>query len=211
MKKTLAIISLLLISYLFSSCGSLTYIGDSWQKPDYKGRKYGKILVWVLAKESSFSRRIIEDKIVSDLKSAGVTAAPCYDKFSSDILENKQESGEDENANEQKLMNIVKSTGADGVLILSVKDIKKFKSYYQGYYGYPLSGYSIMTYESVFGTGYSVNSDVFFESGLIDLNMNQLVYSVMSETVNPSSVKDFAESFSRKIISTMIEQGVILK
>lgn len=207
----MAVISLLLISYLFSSCGSLTYINDYWQKPDYKGRKYSKILVWVLAKESSFSRRVIEDKIVSDLKSAGVTAAPCYDKFSSDILGDKNENEESQSANEQKLMNIVKSNGADGVLILSVKDIKKYKSYSPGYYGYPLSGYSIMAYESAFGPGYSINSDVFFESGLIDLNINQLVYSVMSETVNPSSVKDFAESFSKKIVGVMVEQGVILK
>ncbi len=210
MKKTLAVISLLLISFLFSSCGSLTYINDYWQKPDYKGRKYSKILVWVLAKESSFSRRVIEDKVVSDLKSAGVSAIPSYDKFSSDLLEGQSEY--DEKVKEEKLMNTVKSTGADGVLILAVKDIKKYKSYSPGYYGYPFYNYYYSNYESVFGTGYyTINSDVFIESGLIDLNMNQLVYSLMSETVNPRSVKDFAESFSKKIIGTMVEQGIVLK
>jgi len=209
MKKTLAVISLLLVSFLFNSCGSLTYITDSWQKPDYKGRKYSKILVWVLAKESSFSRRVIEDKIVSGLKSSGISAMPSYDRFASDILESG-ENALDERAKEEKLMSIVRSAGADGVLLLAVKDIKKYRSYSPGYYGYPFYSYYYNSYESVFGA-YSINSNVFFESGLIDLNTNQLVYSVMSETVNPRSVKDFADSFSSKLVSTLVEEGIVKK
>jgi len=209
MKKTMSVISLLLFSFLLSSCGSLTYITDSWQKPDYRGRKYSKILVWVLAKESSFSRRVIEDKIVSGLKSSGISAMPSYDRFASDILESR-ENALDERAKEEKLMSIVRSAGADGVLLLAVKDIKKYKSYSPGYYGYPFYSYYYNSYESVFGA-YSINSNVFFESGLIDLNTNQLVYSVMSETVNPRSVKDFADSFSSKLVNTLVEEGIVKK
>jgi len=219
MKKLLLFITAFVISSFVYSCGSLTYINDTWQKPGYAGRKYSKIVVWAVFKESLFTRRVVEDRLVSELKSNGINAVPSYDKFSNDLLDpNKTGKIENEQEGEEILLKAVKDMGVDGALVLSVKDIKKDKYYVSGsywtpyYYSMPFSRYYISTYDRVYGPGYyQTNSQVYFESGLFDLKKEELIYSVISETVNPTSINDFSNSFSVTLVNTLIEGKIILK
>jgi hypothetical protein len=220
MKKAILFITALVISSVIYSCGALTYINDTWQKPGYTARKYNKIVVWAVFKDNLFARRVLEDKIVSDLKAQGINAVPSYDKFSNDLLDpNKTGKIENEEEGEDILMKAVKDMGVDGALVVSVKDIKKDSYYEPGYsywtpryYSMPFRRYYISTYDRVYGPGYYTTSSlVYFESGLFDLNKEELIYSVISETVNPTSLKDIANSFSTTLVKTLLEGKVILK
>jgi hypothetical protein len=216
---TLFVVSLLLSSFLYS-CGSLTYITDTWEKQGFTGKKFNKVVVLAIAKDNRVARRMVEDATVRELKANGINAIISYDilpngefdKDSDGKVDNQQEA-------EESIKSKMKDLNADGVLVLKLKDVKTEQKYVPGVQAYiptnyyaPYYNYYFMSYNMVYSPGYYVNNtDVYIESNIYDLQKNEMVYSLLSETVNPTSVGDFTKSFSTSLAKTLVDQKVFLK
>ena len=114
----------------------------------------------------------------------------------------------------------LKEIGVDGILIISVLDIKEesyyvpgttsyyptsMYPYYGGYYGY-----WGRTYTTVSSPGYYQESvSVFLETNLYDLETETLVWSAQSKTEDPSSVQSLAETYSRVLVDDLVKNKVI--
>ena len=216
---TLFVVSLLLSSFLYS-CGSLTYITDTWEKQGFTGKKFNKVVVLAIAKDNRVARRMVEDATVKELKANGINAIISYDilpngefdKDSDGKVDNQQEA-------EESIKSKMKDLNADAVLVLKLKDVKTEQKYVPGVQAYiptnyyaPYYNYYFMSYNMVYSPGYYVNNtDVYIESSIYDLQKNEMVYSLLSETANPTSVGDFTKSFSTSLAKTLVDQKVFLK
>lgn len=216
---TLFVVAFVLSSILYS-CGSMTYITDTWGKKGFTGKKFNKVMVMAVAKEKMVARRTIEDVVVKELNARGINAIISYDKISYGMFD-KDSDGKVDNTKEAEEMVKAKvnELGIDGVIVMALKDVKKDTKYVPGvpdymptYYYTPYYNNYFAVYDRIYSPGYYVeNTDVYIESSVYDAQKEELVYSLMSETVNPTSVGDFAKSFSKALSTTLVDQKILLK
>lgn len=216
---TLFVVTILLSSILYS-CGSMTYITDTWEKQGFKGKKFSKVVVMAIAKDDRVARRLVEDAITKELIANGVNATVSYTIFPYGEFD-KDNDGKVDNQKdaEETIKTKLKDLNADGVLVLKLKDVKSEQKYVPGSPAYvptnfytPYYNYYFMSYNTVYTPGYYVtNTDVYIESSVYDLQKNELVSSFLSQTVNPTSVGDFTKSFSKSLAKTLVDQQVFLK
>lgn len=220
MKKATLFFAVIILSSVLYSCGSLTYVTDVWNKQGFNGKKFNKVAVFAVAKENVLARRLIEDAVVKELGANGVSAIVTYDVFPQDTFDKDKDGKVDNSKDAEELIKAkTKELNVDGVLVLNLKDIKNDRKYVPGvpnyiptYYYAPYYNYYFMSYDRVYSQGYYVkNTDVYFESCLYDINQSELLYSVLSETVNPTSLGDFTKSYSKALAKTLVDQKVLLK
>ncbi len=58
---------------------------------------------------------------------------------------------------------------------------------------------------------YDVSTKYFWESNFYDLTLNKLLFSVQTQSFDPSSVSDLAHEYGQKIIQSMTKTGVLQK
>ena len=121
---------------------------------------------------------------------------------------------------------VVKSlidAGYDGVLVVSLLDIKEKTqyvpgqtyyqpAYYGGYGGYysGFYGYSYNTYGVVSTPGYYVEKkNVYLETRLFDVKKDELLWATKSETLNPENLKDLSFSYAKALVTTMLDDKII--
>lgn len=218
--KKIILLSLLTASFIVFSCGAPTFINDSWKKSSYNGKKFQKIMVISAGGENFVERAIVESEVIKTLKQynivsiSGVEVLP-NKSFDKDIDGKVDDKTEFENL----LKNKVNELNIDGIIFISLKDIKKDVKYIPGtttyfpdFYKNPFSSHYFAVYNSIHTPGYfSTTSRFYMETSLFDISTNEPVYSVLSETISPQSVNDFAKSFSSEVIKKMITDKVIMK
>ncbi len=200
----------LLALVIASSCSS-TKISASWQSPDYTSKKFNKILVWGLSDNIS-ARATVEDEVAYFLNLKKITsvsgsdiAPPNRKALPHDIDESKA---------------ILDKNGFDGVLTMGLIDKKEKTRYVQGsgyyqpmaygYYGSFYSYYPYM-YGNVYQPGHYATSEyIYIETNLWDVETGKLVWSAQTETVDPSSIENFANSYARDMVGELIRRGVII-
>ncbi len=193
-----------------TSCLS-TKISASWKDPDYTGKKFDKILVWGLSDNVS-ARATVEDEVAYFLnleKIASVSgsdiAPPNRKALPHDIEESKA---------------VLEKNGFDGVLTMGLIDKKEKTRYVEGsghyqpmaygYYGSFYSYYPYM-YGNVYQPGhYESTQYVYIETNLWDVETGKLVWSAQTETIDPSSIENFANSYARDVVGELIKKGIIL-
>lgn len=220
MKKFTLIVVAFILSSILYSCGSMTYITDTWEKQGFSGKKFTKLVVLAVAKDNMVGRRMIEDATVGELKANGINAVVSYDLLAyGDFDKDNDGKVDDQKEAEESIKTKMKDVNADGVLVLKLKDVKSEQKYVAGspsyipsnYYA-PYYNYYFMSYNMVYSPGYYVNNtDVYIESSIYDLQKNEMVYSLLSETANPTSLRDFTKSFSRSLAKTLVDQKIFLK
>lgn len=195
---------------LISSCSS-TKMSASWTDPEFKGKNFNKILVWGLS-DNVAARATVEDEVsyflnVKNISSvSGSDIAPPNRKaLPHNIVESKA---------------ILGKNGFDGVLTMGLID-KKEKTryvegsgYYQpmayGHYGSFYSYYPHM-YGNVYQPGhYATSEHIYIETNLWDITTGKLLWSAQTETVDPSSIDSFANSYARDIVGELLKRGIIV-
>ncbi len=203
------IYTLLGVVLVFATSCLSTKISASWKDPDYTGKKFEKILVWGLSDDIS-ARATVEDEVAYFLnleKIASVSgsdiAPPNRKALPHDIEESKA---------------VLNKNGFDGVLTMGLIDKKEEtryvegSGYYQpmayGYYGSFYSYYPYM-YGNVYQPGhYATSEHIYIETNLWDVETGKLVWSAQTETVDPSSIENFANSYARDIVGELIKKGI---
>ena len=115
----------------------------------------------------------------------------------------------------------MKKTAIDGVLVTRLVDVKEEKAYYppvrEYYHGYYYGGphYRYYNhfgtfYDTVYAPGYTrTYTRVLLETNLYDATTQELVWSMSSDTFDPSSANKLAQSVSKKVVSNLRKDNLI--
>lgn len=202
------IISILLI-FVAVACSTTTKISGSWVADGYKPTTdFKKIAVVTLANNQS-NKLIVENTFVQRLKYLGYDATETSSFLVPEVVKKE---------NAKMIDKMMKERGIDGVMILSllqVKDDVRYvhgstayapRPYYGGYYGYYYYNYNHM-YEPGY---YEKTKSVFLECNFYDLRDGKLVASIQTETIDPSNIDDLALSYSETILKKLMADKIII-
>jgi len=205
--------ALALAALTVTAC-STTYssMTHSWVDPTPGRPVIQKVLVIALAKSATM-RRSFETQMSEILITNGVTAIPSFD-----ILQDPQ-TVDGEAAVRELVRAAVGKSGADAVTITRLVSEETSRTWVQGstyvapmgYYGsfYP---YYYNSYQVVSTPGYMVEDKIYvIETNVYDVATEKLIWTGISETMNPESASKGIDSVGRVIVSTLRDQGLIAK
>ncbi len=219
MKKMLLIT--LFFAYLIYGCGgAMTDITGIWKKPDYKGKKFQNILV-VAISDDIVKRSNVEKILAKTMKESGVNASASSSALPPDLIKMDND-GKMDSTQKSNVKSQITSMGFDGVVVVSLLDIKDKQTYVPGqtyyspshYYlspGYGYYNYWYSSYNYVHSPGYYVNTkEIFLSTQLFDVNSEELLWAAESETQNPSNISSLSSSYSYSIVEKMIQSKAVI-
>lgn len=188
-----------------------TTMNYTWTNEAYQARKYNKILVVVEAK-SQQGRINAEQAIVNRLQAEGISASNSVQVFP--FNEKNHELSEDE------IENRIRTGGYDGVLVTSLvdassRDVREGGGTYMQPVTYRYGRYIRTGYVHLQEPEYYRQEKTYvMETRLFDASekatKESVVWSGQSELTDPSSVDSAAKSYSKKLVKTLIDSGVVL-
>jgi hypothetical protein len=208
MKRLISIV--LVTVFLFSGCGTSSWITSSWKAPDVYPKKYNKIVVLGLIRDADRSiRETMEQHIVGDLQNLGYNAVCSCNEYNPKAFEGM---------NEQQALEKLRNEGVDAVLTITLLDKTRERYYVPGrvyytpYYIYHnrFWGYYHTMYDRIYMDGYyGVDTKYFWESNFYDMATSQLVYSVQSQSFDPSSTASMGNEYGQMIVKNMVKNNVL--
>lgn len=194
------------------SCSSQTRLYERWNDEQYKGPKLQKVLVLGIFKDD-VRRRSFEATFTKTVNQSGKRAIAGYT-----IMPNKEDFD-----SKQDILDAVKKTGADAVLITSFKGViekqrevparvdyipRAGMSY--GRYGYGYGGYYGSTYETVYRPGYTVTDTIVqLETRVFSAQTEKLVWAGKTKSVNADSAEDIIKELVDVVVDDMKKSGLI--
>lgn len=211
------ILSLLVITLLFS-CGSTTKITGAWtNKEELKDKSYKSVFIAVLASNPQV-KNMLENELAFRAKQRGIKATMSHDVFI-------QTFSKDNMPSKENLVPRIQETGAETIFTVSLLDKEtttryvpgSTSSFYSpygvgyGYYG-GFYGYYSTVYPMVYEPGYYTTDKTYYvESNLYDAQTEKLLWSAQSKTVNPSDMEEFTKDYIDVLFAQMIKDGVMKK
>jgi len=208
--KTNSFFTALLI-FLLAGCSS-SKITSSWIATGAEGKKFNKIMVVGLIKESDRTERErMEQHMIGDLKDLGYDAVSAYEVYGPKAFDNL-----DETAVLEKL----KNSNVDAVITIVLLNKEKETFYkpgtimrtpYANRYN-RFWGYYTTIYDRIYTPGYyETTTKYFWESNLYDLTSKELLYSVQTQSFDPASSELLAHEYGKMIVANMVKKAVISK
>lgn len=207
--KTLKLLAAFSLLFMMS-CGT-SRITSAWKAPDLVPQRFQKIMV--LGVIHTADRRLqenMENHMVGDLRSMGYNAVSSMQEYGPKAFDKMDE---------QAAMDKLKNSGVDAVITIVLLDKQKEKNYIPGhiYYYSPYSyyywnfwGYHTAIYHRIYEPGYYVtDTRYFWESNLYEMSTQKLLYSVQTQSFNPTDSESLAHEYGQLIIKKMAEQGVL--
>lgn len=178
---------------LVAACAS-TSIEQQWRAP--QATQLHRVAT-VMRSSDITVRRAAEDDMAQQLRTRGVDAVPGYRILSDQDYHDRE-------AAKARL----RAAGFDGVIVmrLASKDTRlQYVPGNFGAYGYWGAGWG------AWGPGYyEPETIVRIETAAYSLQNNHLVYSALSRTIDPDSVKTLVSDVSKKVANAMQKQGVVV-
>jgi|SRR5215472_4108168 len=181
-----------------AACAS-TSLRDSWADPAFTGGPFRKVMVLGIS-DNPTNRRVFEDSFSAKLAATGVEAVPSYQLLPQTGMIPK----EDFDA-------AARRSGADGLLVVHVNRVDTrmqvtnvsvpvtgagFYGFYRGWATVPqITQYDLAT----------------VETNLFDVKSDRLVWSGITETMNPTSVAAETPGFADVIIKALTARGLLPK
>lgn len=200
----------LILSFLITAACTRTTIGDAWKKSDYSGKPFTSLLVVAVIDDPN--RKLFWENTVADrLRESGVkTVATSINSFPND--RGLQATDIIAYAQKQKV---------DGVLVTRLLDIQEKKAPAPAQGPVYASG-GQLTYYNNFTTFYPQAYDIAqgtratatlttvqLETNLYSTETLELVWSMVSDTLEPRTVEKLAASVSGKMIATLKRDGLL--
>ena len=157
-------------------------------------------------------RTKLEDALAEQAQQRGISVIKSSDHFKPDFYQNLPD--------EKKLLQQIRSTGANAILTVSLINTESETRYVPGarsyapfpYYGWYRGFYSYYSYwrPSFYEPGYYVTDKKYFmETNLYNVETNQLIWSAQSETIDPGSIDQFAKSYPKVLVGQLIKDGLL--
>lgn len=185
------------------ACSSGTQLSNMWIEPDYTPHAYSKILA-VAYVNGEANRRVVEDVMVKRV-SKNVAAVPSYQVYA-DIGALKG----------SELRSQLQMAGFDGLLTTRLLGKERETVYQPGYtsvgpvYYRNYWGYWDTWYDSWSSPGYYTHYDVYsLETSFVDLSSDKLVWSGITQSVDPKSLKSAVTGAGDAIMKELKEHRVI--
>lgn len=209
--KSIGVLALMALAFVACSANrsSMTH---SWIDPSHDQRTIKKVLVIGLADEPP-RRRIFETELSRIFEDGGVAAVPSFS-----VMPDLKKP-DDKTAAREIVLAAVTESGADAVAITRLLRVESAKRWIEGTtYVVPYEQYG-----NVYGAYYNTyqvmsspdrlveDKNYVIETKLYDVATEKLVWSGISETLNPKSAVKGIDSVGRLIVSTLRKEGVIAK
>jgi len=211
--KTRIILSLIVVTFLWSCSTTMKY---TWTKESFEGKSFNKVLVLTLSKNLK-SRTLFENTVAELLVDEGITATNGL-KVITPVEDVKK-------LTEAEIETRIKNGGYDAVLVTTLIDINTrdvqvnnynyYPYMYGGYYGYGYRSFIYSNYNYMYNDQYREEKTYVLETRLYDVNeTNQkeaVVWSGQSELVDPTGAESASNTYSKKLVKTLMESGTIKK
>ena len=194
-------LALLLFTIFLISCGTTTTtFTDTWKDPDTKSLSFKKIVALVITNEDIIQRSA-ETRMVENITSAQAVAAHSF--LTREDLKNI------EGAKEK-----MKAQGIDGAIVLRIISVDEQEQYVSGRYvtdpSYSFWGYYGYYWPRVYEPGYSVSQQIVtIESRIFSVTNEKLLWSGISRTPQPESVKALVDDLARATVAQLEEEGLL--
>ncbi len=206
-KSLLVLLFFLTISIItFISCSSTkTELIGEWQDDTYQKGSIEKVLVLgIVNKEKPLLRRNFEDGMARAFNDGGVTAMVSMDHMPYDVA-----------IDSTTFEKYFKELDVDAVVVSRLVAVDEARDYkagylytipynsYYGFYGYYYSGISMAN-----SSGYlSQNVVVVLETNVYETTNKKLIWSGVSETVEPDKASDVINSFGDELVGRLKSEG----
>ena len=201
----LAIFFLSFLYIIISCSGAKTEIIGEWQEESYQKGNIDKVLILgIFNKDKPLLRRNFEDGMAKAFKEDGILATPSMDKMPYD-----------QTIDSTIFEKYFKDLDVDAVVVSRLVGIDQSRNYkagylytipfnnYYGFYGYYYAGIQYAN-----SSGYlSQNVVVVLETNIYDTNNEKLIWSGISETVDPQKASDVIKSFGKELVSKLKREG----
>lgn len=187
MRTMLVVLALVLA---LAGCASVS-VTNQWRDPQFAGPPATRFVVVGIARNET-TRRVFEDTFVAELRAAGVQAEPAYDQI---------EAGE---SGKVKLTDLVRASGADGVLTTRVQRVQQkldvSPGYYYGGYGGFYGWYGGAWASAPTVSQYEV---VTLETNVWDPKSGTLIWAATTERVASPDIPKVTRQLAQALIPRM--------
>ena len=212
--KKLIIIIVPLVMLVMAGCSS-SKITSSWNDKNQidNPAKFNKILVVGLFDEKNrVLRRQMEEQLAQQLRTEGYDAVTSVSIYGPKSFEN---------VSEEKALKMVNNNNIDGVITIGLVDKTKDRTYvpntdywtpgyYRPYAFRPWGYYYRPYYMPGFRGGhYETNINYVFETNLYNVNSKKLIYSVQTESNDPSTMGTLTYDYSRSVVKDLKKNNVL--
>jgi hypothetical protein len=186
------------------SC-SATRLTSTWFDERYAGGAFKSIMI-VAVTENLKNRKLFEQTFVKQLKAVGVSAVSSLAVTAPGAKQDKK-----------TIKEAAKKVGVDAVLATHLIAVEKKTEYvppmtYPVTYGqaYHLDNYYRTTVHYAHTPGHYIEHEyVRLENNLYETGSEKLVWSAVSETIAPESVKDVIDSLCKVVLADIRRQKLI--
>jgi len=208
--KYFILVSISLLIIITTGCsGAKTDIIGEWQPENYKKGAINNVLILgIFSMDKPLLRRNFENGITQAFESDGINATPSMDHMPYDVK-----------IDSTTFEKYFKDLKVDAVVVsrlLAVDQKRDYQSgylytvpfsYYYGFYSYYYSGIAYAN-----SSGYlSQDVVVVLETNIYDTSDKQLIWSGISETMDPDKASDVIYSFGETLVSKLKKEGYFKK
>jgi hypothetical protein len=215
MKKLYELL-IIAIAIINASCSSTKpeEFDDVWiNKDSINGKSFHNLFIIVLTSDIDVKTKV-ENMLADKTKAKGYKTVKSSDVMPYNIKDPKIPTRDE-------IVNTVKASGCDGVLISSLFKKEEAVNYTPGTTAYSTSpefafvgnyvGYYTHYYPTVSTSSYySHDKSYFVQTNLYDVSSEQIMWSVKSKIFNPSSLDDFINTYLSDLIR-QLEKAKLLK
>lgn len=190
---------------LITSCSTKTTIIGEWQDDNYaKGSISNVLVLGIFSKDKPLLRRNFENGITQAFKEDGINATPSMDHMPYDVT-----------VDSTTFEKYFKDLNVDAVVVSRLLAIDKKRDYQSGYlYTIPFSYYYGFYSFYYTGIAYANSSGnlttdvvVVLETNIYETADKKLIWSGISETMDPDKASDVIYSFGKTLTSTLKKEG----
>lgn len=187
-----------------TACASPTTIEHVWRSPEWPG-SFTHIVIFGMSKRAGV-RRDFEERMAHAFAEVGVRATPSYRLFP-----------HERELRDEDIARVLAERGANGSLVARLVAVNQQYYYFPGspylmlggprygFYGHYHGAYAMM-----YSPGYLVEYNIVtIETNLYDVATSELVWSGLSDTFDPKNIEDAIESYSRTMVETLLDSGLV--
>lgn len=197
--------SILFLLLTLGACSPTVKVTGSWKTPTPpEGKKFKKLFILAITSNGEL-RSTLEHDLGEAATKRGYQILKSEDAFPPADTGNVVVKKED-------ILNKAREMGCDGILSFAVLSQSEQSRYVPGMYAYNpvaygfydmFAGYYTYMAPVVYSPGYYATDKYYFlESNFFEIETGKLMWSVQSESLNPTSIKKFSKSYT----STLLDQ-----
>ena len=201
---------------LFASCSASKEPTGVWVNTEkIKGKSFKKIFIVVMSADIE-ARSVIENDLAAAAREKGYNVVKSIDAIPPSLQDPKLPAKEE-------IMNKVKDSSCDAIFVCAVLKNEDGITYTESkqthapttgitYYGGTFFGYYNNYYTTVTTNAYYTKEKTYFiQSNLYDVPTQEIMWSVRSQILNPSSLKNFSIVYSGSLIMKLENSSLLQK